>query len=371
MTLPCPAPAAPAVETDACLQLSRHALVRRIGDAVVVEHAAAGWRVPLPAGAVRALLAFARPTWMADLCSADDAPRLARLVHAWRGAGLLVAAQDTCDADDAGTASTWELHELLFHVRSRRGRSPDPAGARSVVAPVREHDRGLVAHRAPGPDAVLLPAPPDAASSGADAAGLWRALDARRTRYEVGPVPLLTLGTLLYRSARLTEVVETADGPLFRRPYPSGGGLHALELYVIARDCPGLAPGVYRYAAGAHALDPVRPLDAHGVALLADARHATGERLPGDPAVLLGVTLRYGRVARKYRAISYRLALLETGALLQTLYVAAGALDLAACALGTGDSDRWALALGTDYFAEPCIGEIVLGSAAAPAGPHP
>jgi SagB-type dehydrogenase family enzyme len=95
--------------------------------------------------------------------------------------------------------------------------------------------------------------------------------------------------------------------------------------------------------------------------LLEEARQGTGGALPGLPPVLLIVTSRFRRVARKYQSLAYSLVLKEVGALLQTVYLVATALDLAACAIGTGDSDRFARAASLDFYAETSVGEIVLG----------
>jgi hypothetical protein len=38
------------------------------------------------------------------------------------------------------------------------------------------------------------------------------------------------------------------------------------------------------------------------------------------------------------------------------------AMGLAPCALGGGDSDLFARAAGTDYYAETSVGEFLLGS---------
>jgi hypothetical protein len=44
------------------------------------------------------------------------------------------------------------------------------------------------------------------------------------------------------------------------------------------------------------------------------------------------------------------------------MYLVATALGLAPCALGGGNSDAFAAAAGTDYYAESTVGEFVLGS---------
>jgi oxazoline/thiazoline dehydrogenase len=44
------------------------------------------------------------------------------------------------------------------------------------------------------------------------------------------------------------------------------------------------------------------------------------------------------------------------------MYLVATAMDLAACAIGGGDSDLFAQVTGCDYLAETSIGEFIIGS---------
>jgi hypothetical protein len=44
------------------------------------------------------------------------------------------------------------------------------------------------------------------------------------------------------------------------------------------------------------------------------------------------------------------------------MYLVATAMGLAPCGVGGGDSDSFAWAAGTDYFAETSVGEFLLGS---------
>ena len=52
----------------------------------------------------------------------------------------------------------------------------------------------------------------------------------------------------------------------------------------------------------------------------------------------------------------------RAGCLYQTLFLVATAMELAACAIGAGDSDLFAKASGIDYYAEPLIGEFIIGT---------
>jgi SagB-type dehydrogenase family enzyme len=166
---------------------------------------------------------------------------------------------------------------------------------------------------------------------------------------------------MLYNSCR---VVEGATHPIdvARRLYPSGGCRHSLEIYVLIHRCPSIENGAYRYEPFDHTMDLLRREDAPILTLLREAQVSTGV-LQDLPSALLVFTSRLYRVTEKYQSIGYRLVLLEVGALYQTIYLVATALGLSVSAIGTGDSDCFSEALGTDYFAEPSVGEMIVGGA--------
>jgi catechol 2,3-dioxygenase-like lactoylglutathione lyase family enzyme len=61
-------------------------------------------------------------------------------------------------------------------------------------------------------------------------------------------------------------------------------------------------------------------------------------------------------------SIAYAIMLKDLGALYQTLYLVATAMELAPCAIGGGDADLFAAVAGLDYVVEPYIGEFILSS---------
>jgi SagB-type dehydrogenase family enzyme len=97
------------------------------------------------------------------------------------------------------------------------------------------------------------------------------------------------------------------------------------------------------------------------VQLLGHAGMAAG-MLGEAVQVLLIFTARFKRLAYKYERLAYSLILKEAGVLMQNMYLAATAMDLAPCALGTGDSDLFVRAVRGDYTDETSIGEFLLGS---------
>ncbi len=358
-----PAAAAAPLDEEATYTLSRFALQRVDGGVPVLESPLAHARLQLLDPLVATLLhALALPRTPAALAAA--VPGLSG--DALRGAlgqllrqRLLVATVDGRSPEGEPPLASWEVHDLYFHSRSRRGRHDGGYGGTYRLRGAQPPPEA-VAHPAP-PDSVPLEAPDLGALAG-NGATLSAVLERRRSLRRHGAVPLhrRQLGELLYRSARIVEQVATDEGGLTRRPYPSGGSLYALEIYPLIDRCTLLAPGLWRYLPASHALAPVAPLGREAERLLDDAGHSWGQ--PERPQVLLIVAARFARVAWKYESLAYALLLKDLGALLQTLYLVATDLDLAPCALGGGDSDLFARVAGLDYLAEGAIGEMAVGS---------
>lgn len=253
----------------------------------------------------------------------------------------------------------WEFHDLLFHTRSRLGRHLGPSGAtyrfgRESPAPP------LV--KPPMSDATLDLFRPDIEALRRKDVPFTEVLERRRTVYRLGasPITRAELGELLFRSARLAEVRTSPEGELSLRPYPSGGARHALELYPVVQACAGVPAGLYHYGPDEHRLERLSGETEETRALLSHASLSAGE--PGDLQVLIVIAARFARATWKYEGIAYALLLKEVGALLQTMYLVATAMNLAPCALGIGDADLFARAAGTEYYAETSVGEFLIGS---------
>lgn len=251
---------------------------------------------------------------------------------------------DETTAPDVG----WNLIDLALQRQSATGgfvadelEGPPPAG-----------------HK-PAPDGpfVELPAAPLCDMT------LREALRRRRTRrrHREQPLTLDELGTFLSATARDTDSGhDPVVGEFTRRPYPSAGGRHPLEIYPICNRVEDLGAGAYWY-------DPVR----HGLyALVAGAqgrhrlnlevREAAGG-LPDDPPLLLLVTAVFARTMWKYERIGLSLILKDVGGLYQTMYLVATAMGLAPCALGGGDESANARWLGLDPLVESQVGCFLVG----------
>jgi len=177
-------------------------------------------------------------------------------------------------------------------------------------------------------------------------------------------VTLGEISEVLWRAARVRGIEPNPYGDIIDRPYPSGGGMHELDIYVAVRLVDGLAPGLYRYDAIANTLVPVAEESAnywnwfHMVPAWPEPQT--------QPQALLVLSARFGRVMWKYESMAYALVLKDAGVLLQTLCLTTEALGLGGCALGAGDSEGFARVAGLNPYSETSVGEFALGRPSRP-----
>ena len=182
-----------------------------------------------------------------------------------------------------------------------------------------------------------------------------RILRERRTwrKFSAKPVPLDDLAVLL----RLTFGVQGwAEIPgIGRAPMktsPSGGALHPIEAYVLARNVKGLQPGLYYYDARRHHLVRLR----RGVSRKALEKMIGHQWWFAETPFLVLMTAVFGRPQWKYDYPRvYRAVLLEAGHLCQTFCLTATWLGLAPfCTIALADT-QWETLLGIDGVRESLI----------------
>ncbi|MGC4987692.1 SagB family peptide dehydrogenase [Nocardia salmonicida] len=256
------------------------------------------------------------------------------------------------------TTRSWNTPDLWFHRRST-------LGARTVTwddfGPTRWADGQfpeLPLRRATFAGEPIALAKPDLVSLRVSDPSLAAAIEDRvstRAFDDAAPITSVQLGELLFRTARTRE-----DGS---RPYPSGGGAYELEIYPVVRNVAGLENGMYHYDSTDHALRPVALADAPAVQKLLKSTSAT---LAGgaQPQVLLLVSARAGRVMWSYEQVAYANILKHVGVLMQTVYLAATAMNLGVVAQGFSDTSAFAAATGLDELEECNVGSIIVGSPA-------
>ena len=137
--------------------------------------------------------------------------------------------------------------------------------------------------------------------------------------------------------------------------------LYELEFYVLVNACRGLDAGLYHYDPLHHRLGRLAGRSEERALLLGNAALASGTD-PKSLQLLVILAARFPRIAWKYASLAYSLILKHVGVVYQTMYLTATAMNLAPCALGTGDSDLFARAAGLDVHAESSVGEFLLGS---------
>jgi SagB-type dehydrogenase family enzyme len=269
--------------------------------------------------------------------------------------------------DDKFDTVSWSAPDLWFHRRSTLGERTvtwehfGPTGWAKDQFP---RPPARKTHY-PGEPIALLP--PDLTAKRTQDPTLTAVLEDRvstRTFDDTHPITVEQLSELLYRTARSrrTQPQTTAESDeLFSRPYPSGGGAYELELYPVVRNVAGLEPGMYHYDSFDHLLRPVAPADSRAVSTLLKPASAT---LTGgaEPQVLIVMAARSGRIMWTYEQISYATILKDVGVLMQTIYLAATAMGLGACAQGFGHTAAFVAATGVDELQECNVGSIIVGS---------
>lgn len=358
------------IESRRLYRLSRYLQFYCTPDGFVIESLMTGRRKLLPnTASLRVLLSLTEPAELGSLIDRVDFAQREKLIEFFDQcleSGLItdLTADGVATEDTVASIGGWERHDLAFHLRSRRGRTDAPVGATWHLAnavpamPAR-------GKREPEHSPPIRLAVPDLRRLKDEDWPLTRVLESRRTRYSTAPISVDSLGELLFRACRVTQQIDVQGEELVRRVYPSGGSRHSLDIYLVVHRCHGLPAGGYRYDAFEHELHGFRPPDQDQHALLREAQAATGV-LKDLPSVLLIVASRIHRVTRKYQSNAYRLVLQEVGALYQTIYLVGEALGLSVCALGAGNSERFAQAFGRDFFSEPSVGEMILGGEACP-----
>lgn len=266
------------------------------------------------------------------------------------------------DADDA--LRQWQFHDLLLQAESRLGRNREPLGgtyrfiAELPPAPA-------VKQSSWGRAVIELAAP---AADHYSTAVLAQVIEQRRTLRTQGarPITLRELGDFLHRTSRVISRQSTPwareypfGGEYTRRPYPNGGSRYELEIYVTTNRCDGLDRGLYYYEPLHHRLAAVSGPVPDMEQLLGDAARASGG---ADTQVLLTITSRFQRCSWKYQGLALALQLKNLGVLFAHMYLVATAMQLAPCALGAGDSDRFSRLAKLEYAVETSIGEFMLGT---------
>ena len=133
---------------------------------------------------------------------------------------------------------------------------------------------------------------------------------------------------------------------------PSGGALHPIEAYVLARNVKGLSPGLYHYDAADHCLERLR----RGANSRQITDYLANQYWYGGAAFVVFMTAVFARTRWKYDyARAYRAVLIEAGHLCQTFCLTATWLGAAPfCTMAFADS-KIERAIGVDGISESVL----------------
>ncbi|RKS09263.1 SagB-type dehydrogenase family enzyme [Nocardiopsis sp. Huas11] len=209
-----------------------------------------------------------------------------------------------------------EFHEASKFHRVTMGRETN--GRRLQADPELSRSAAIGARELPHLPRIPLPAI-DTEREGGDHPALIRNASCRDFTTEALPVE--QLGRALWLSYGAYPKHESAAPPA-RRPVASGGALYPLELYLLA-DVSGTGrKGLYHYNIHDHVLEEVH--DEVGEERIR-RMGAQPDLLASAPAIVL-INGLFWRSRFKYRLRGYRFALMEAGAVIQQLTLAAQSL---------------------------------------------
>lgn len=281
---------------------------------------------------------------------------------------LVLGASGFLERPNESELALWDFHDLLFHSRSRYGLHDYVAGGMFAHT---EFEHAAALQQPESPDTAIDLDMPDWDKVLANDPGFTQVLEDRRSvrAYRQDAIDKVQLGELLYRAARARGLGQAGGEHPYAsvdRPYPMGGGLGELEIYLAVHRCEDLPAGIYRYDSAGHRLFLRNGDPAFRQKLYEQAWLATGGQLT-DPQVQLCITSRLARVQWKYSSIAYSVTLKHVGVLFQNLYLVATAMGLSPCGNGSGDTDLVSRAIGVDWMSEPPVGEFLIGGRPAEA----
>ena len=179
-----------------------------------------------------------------------------------------------------------------------------------------------------------------------------------------GLLDITTLAQLLYFSAGLVRKrVLPLVGEVHYRAAASAGALYPIEVYLVCRDIPGLAAGVYHFSPLDFSLRQLRNGDYRGTLLAAASGDPESATAPG----ILVFTAIFWRSAWKYRPRSYRYCLWDCGTMLANLLATAqGEIGLAAKVVSGFVDEAVSRLLGIQQGREAALCLVPLGAGDPP-----
>ena len=340
------------------LALGETGVRERIGWLALAAHR--DEEIPLDAAEVAALGALSPGHWqpLDELSQRHSHAVLEALL----AKGLLIAQEPVdessrrfAQADDAVRAVHWRGLSAIAH-RHTRWRDVDTEEAErlfSEASPQTFLERlgpalPVVPERAPAASRLPLEkTPPSPLDALMDRRVTCRNFDQASLSHDA-------FSAVLYRTFGARAVSDYAPGvQLLKKGVPSAGGLHAVEAYLLVQRVEGVPAGLYHYHPIAHALEPLRELDADEAASLA-RRFVAAQAYYAAAPLQIALVSRFERNFWKYRnhAKAYRAVVLDAGHLSQAMYLAVTELNLGAFITAAVNEVEIEQAFGLEPMAE-------------------
>jgi len=163
--------------------------------------------------------------------------------------------------------------------------------------------------------------------------------------YNDQPLSLEELSQLLWAAQGVTRPEWGG------RTAPSAGGTYPLEVYIVVSDMGvnDLAPGIYHYIPGRHALLLVEPGDKSSELAVA----ALDQEWVADAKINIVIAAVFERTTERYGERGNRYVYMEAGHADQNIYLQAAALDLGTVVIGAFHDDQVHRLLGLSGEQKP------------------
>ena len=148
---------------------------------------------------------------------------------------------------------------------------------------------------------------------------------------------------------KLLWVAQGITRPWGGRTAPSAGALYPLELYLVAGNVEGLAPGVYKYEPAEEELTHIKDGDVRAVLAAA----ALGQDCVKTGAIDIVIAAVYERTTGKYGSRGERYVHIEVGHAAQNICLQATALGLGLVTVGAFQDDLVKMIIGMEADETP------------------
>lgn len=184
-------------------------------------------------------------------------------------------------------------------------------------------------------------------------------------QYKPEGLSLSEVANLLSLSYSITDSRGPSLGFPSTRNIASGGGLYPIDLYLVNRKVVGLKKGVYAYNIHELSLDLLSefPNDAEGEATINRAFFADQKKdmdyENASAYIVLGGVLN--RACFKYLDRGLRFALIDTGAIMHSIYLASASLNIGCCAMGSYVDDLVSELIEYKSNTQTVLGVVLIG----------